>query len=122
MLDVRFLRGFGEGGASGHHMSAFATAKAKSLLGALLSFLWGELFGKLDRINVHGVGVLGGSRGGQGKRLESLSRPPTLLSDLLSVIPLVLEVSRLSVPFVNFVGNGIEGRSESTRLNSSHRP
>ena len=41
--------------------------------------------------------------------MESLGRPPASLSNLLSTIPLVLEVGRLSVPFVNFVWNGVEG-------------
>ena len=53
-----------EGGASGRHMSTFSAAKAKSLLGALLSFLRGEFLGKFDRVNVHGVGVSRGSGGG----------------------------------------------------------
>ena len=107
-LDARFLGGVGEGGASGRHMSTFATAEAKSLLGALLSFFRGKLLGEFDRINVHGVGVLGGSRGRRGKRLESLGGPPASLSDLLSTIPLVLGVGCLSVPFVDFVWDGVE--------------
>ena len=41
--------------------------------------------------------------------MESLGRPPTSLSDLLGTIPLVLEVSRFGVPFVDFVWNGIKG-------------
>ena len=41
--------------------------------------------------------------------MESLGRPPALLSDLLGVIPLILEVSCLSVPFVDFIWNGVEG-------------
>ena len=90
-------------------MSTFSAAKAKSLLGALLSFFGGEFLGESDRINVHGVGVLGGSGGGQGEGLESLGRPSTSLSDLLSTIPLVLEVSRFGVPFVDLIWNGVEG-------------
>ena len=109
VLDAGFLGGVGESGASGRRMSTFAAAKAKSPFGALLSFLGGEFLGKFDRVNVHSVGVFHGSRGGQGEGLESLGRPPTSLSDLLGAIPLVLEVDRLSVPFINFVGNGIEG-------------
>ena len=58
-----FLGGVGEGGTSGRHMSTFAVVKAKSLLGALLSFFWGEFLRELDCVNVHGVGVLGGSGG-----------------------------------------------------------
>ena len=90
-------------------MSTFSASKAKSLLGALLSFFGGEFLGEFDRVNVHGVGVLSGSRGGRGKGLESLGRPSTSLSDLFGTIPLVLEVGRLGVPFVDFVGNSIEG-------------
>ena len=41
--------------------------------------------------------------------MESLGRPPASLSNLLGMIPLVLEVGCLSIPFVNFVRNGIEG-------------
>ena len=63
-LDMRFLGRVGEGGASGCHMSTFSASKAKSSLGALLSFLCGQFLGELDRVNVHGVGVFGGSRGG----------------------------------------------------------
>ena len=109
VLDVWFLRGVGEGRASRCHMSTFSAAKAEPLLGTLLSFLRGEFLGKFDCVNVHSVGVFRGSRGGRGKRLESLSGPSALLSNLLSVIPLVLEMGRLFVPFINFVGNGVEG-------------
>ena len=108
-LDAWFPGGVGKGGASGRYMSTFSAAKAESLLGALLSFLGGEFLGEFDCVNVHGVGVFSGSRGRRGKRLESLSRPSTSLSDLLSTIPLVLEVSRLSVPFIDFVGNSVKG-------------
>ena len=41
--------------------------------------------------------------------MESLSRPSAPLSDLFSPIPLVLEVGRLGIPFVDLVGNGVEG-------------
>ena len=58
---MRFLGGVREGGASGRHMSTFSAAEAKSLLGALLSFFWGEFLRDFDCVNVHGVGVLGGS-------------------------------------------------------------
>ena len=107
-LDTRFLGEFGEGRASGHHMSTFSAAKAKSLLGTLLSFLGGEFLGEFDRVNIHGVWVSSGSGGRQGEGLESLGRPSTSLSDLLSTIPLVLEVSCLGVPFVDLIWNGIE--------------
>ena len=43
--------------------------------------------------------------------MESLDRPSTSLSDLLSMIPLVLEVSRFRVPFVDFIRNGVEGHN-----------
>ena len=62
-LDARFLGGVGEGGASRCHMSAFTAAEAKSFLGTLLSFFRGKLFGEFDHVNIHGVGVLDGSRG-----------------------------------------------------------
>ena len=61
MLDVRFLGGVREGGADGRHMSAFSAMKAKSLLGALLSFFGDKFLGEFDCVNVHDVGVLGGS-------------------------------------------------------------
>ena len=89
-------------------MSAFSAAKAESLLGVLLSFVQGEFLGEFDRVNVYSVRVFHGSGGRQGEGLESLGRPPTSLSYLLSTIPLVLEVGRLSVPFIDFVRNGIE--------------
>ena len=41
--------------------------------------------------------------------MESLSRPPASLSDLLGTIPLVLEVGRLGVPFVDLVWNSVKG-------------
>ena len=41
--------------------------------------------------------------------MESLGRPSASLSDLLSAIPLVLEVDRFRVPFIDFVWNGVEG-------------
>ena len=41
--------------------------------------------------------------------MESLGRPSASLSDLLSTIPLVLEMGHLCVPFVDFVMNGVEG-------------
>ena len=41
--------------------------------------------------------------------MESLGRPSVSLSDLLSAIPLVLEVSRLRVPFLDFIRDGVEG-------------
>ena len=63
MLDTEFLGGVYEGGASGCHVSTFAAVKTKSFLGALLLFFWGEFLGQLDHVNVHGVGVLGGSGG-----------------------------------------------------------
>ena len=62
-LNTGFLGGFGEGGASGRHMSTFVIVEAKSLLGTLLSFLRCESLWKFDHVNVHGVGVFGGSRG-----------------------------------------------------------
>ena len=62
-LDTRFLEGVREGRASGHHMSTFTTAEAKSFLGTLLSFFRRKFLREFDRVNIHGVGVLGGSRG-----------------------------------------------------------
>ena len=41
--------------------------------------------------------------------MESLNRPPTSLSNLLSVIPLILEVSRLRVPVVDFIWDCVKG-------------
>ena len=41
--------------------------------------------------------------------MESLGRPPTSLSNLLSMVPLVLEVGGLGVPVVNFIWDGIKG-------------
>ena len=108
MLDTRFLGGVEEGGASRHHMSTFAAVEAKPLLGALLSFFQDEFLGELDHINIHGIGVFGRS-GVQGKRLESLSRPPASLNDLLSAIPLILEVNHLGVLVVDFIWDGVEG-------------
>ena len=109
VLDAWFLGGVGEGGASGRHMSTFSAAKAKSLLGTLLSFFRGEFLEKFDRVNVHSIGVFRGPGGRRGEGLESLGRPPTSLSDLFSTIPLVLEMGRLSVLFIDFVRNSIEG-------------
>ena len=105
---MRFLGGVGEGGASRRHMSTFTTAEAKSFLGTLLLFFWHEFLEEFDCINVHDIGVLG-DFGGQGKILESLSGPPTSLSDLLSVIPLVLEVSHFRIPVINFIWDCVEG-------------
>ena len=107
-LDVRFL-GVGEGRASRRHMSTFSATKAESFLGALLSFFGGEFLWEFDCVNVHGVGVLGGPRGGRGEGLKSLGGPSTSLSDLLGTIPLVLEVGRFGVPFVDLIWNGVEG-------------
>ena len=90
-------------------MSTLSAAEAKSLLGALLLFFRGKLLREFDRINVHGVGVLGDSRGRGGEGLESLSRPSASLSDLLSTIPLVLEMGHFGVPFIDFVRNGVKG-------------
>ena len=52
-------------------MSTFATVEVESSLGALLLFLWGEFLWEFDHINVHGVGVSSGLRGGR-EGLESL--------------------------------------------------
>ena len=82
--------------------------ETESSLGTLFLFFRGEFLGKSDCINVHGVGVFGGPWGYRGKGLESLDGPLTLLSDLLSTIPLILEVGCLGVPFVDFVWNSIE--------------
>ena len=41
--------------------------------------------------------------------MESLGRPSTSLSNLLSTIPLVLEVGRLGVPVFDFIWDGVEG-------------
>ena len=41
--------------------------------------------------------------------MEGLSGPPTLLNDLLSMIPLILKVSHLRVPFIDFIRDSIEG-------------
>ena len=83
-------------------MSTFAAMEAKSFLDALFTFFWGEFLGESDHIDVHGIGVLGGSRG-QGERLESLGSPSASLSNLLSAIPLVLEVGRFRVPVIDFI-------------------
>ena len=91
MLNARFLRRVSEGRASRHHVSTFATTEAESLLGALFSFLWSKFLGEFDHINIHGIGVFGCFRR-QRKGLESLGGPSASLSDLLSTIPLVLEV------------------------------
>ena len=107
-LDMRFLGGVREGRTSRRHMSTFLAAEVKSLLDALLSFFWGKFLREFDCVNIHGVGVLGGSRG-RGKSLESLSGPSTSLSDLLSAIPLILEVGCLRVPVVNFVWDCVKG-------------
>ena len=107
-LNTGFLEGVGEGRASGHYMSAFAAAETKSFLDALFSFFRRELLWKFDHVNVHSIGVFGCS-GGRGKRLEGLSSPSTSLSDLLSAIPLVLEVDGFQVLVVNFIWDCIKG-------------
>ena len=40
--------------------------------------------------------------------MESLGRPPTSLSDLLGMIPLVLEVGYHRVPVIDFIWDGVE--------------
>ena len=88
-------------------MSTFVALEAKSLFDALLSFFQGKFLREFDRIDVHGVEVFGGLL--RGKRLESLSRPSTSLSDLLGSIPLVLEVGCLRVPVVDFIWDCVKG-------------
>ena len=71
-------------------MSIFVAVEVESLFGTLLLFFRGKFLQEFDCINIYGVGVLGGSGGGEG--LKGLSRPSTLLGDLFGMIPLVLEV------------------------------
>ena len=40
-------------------MTALLATEAEALLGTLLVFFWGELFGEFDHIDVHGVEVFG---------------------------------------------------------------
>ena len=99
---MRFLGGVREGGASGHHMSTFVAVETESFLGTLFMFFWSEFLGEFNHVNIYGIGVFGGSRR-RGKRLQGLSGPSTSLSDLFGTVPLVLEVSSLQVPVINFV-------------------
>ena len=89
-------------------MSASLTMEARSLFGALLVFFWGEFLQKFNCVNIHGVGVFGGS-GGQGERLEGLSGSSALLSNLFCTIPLILEVGGFRVPVINFIWDYIKG-------------
>ena len=61
VLNVRFLGGVGEGEASRCHVSTFVAVEAEPFLGTLFPFFWGELLREFDYVNVHGIGVLGGS-------------------------------------------------------------
>ena len=90
-LNMRFLEGVRESGAYRCHVSTLAALEAKSLLDALLSFFWSEFLWEFDCINIHGIGISSCSRG-RRERLESLSRPSTLLNNLLCMILLILEV------------------------------
>ena len=103
------MGGVREGRASRCHISTFVASKAKSFLGALLLFFKSKLLREFDRVNIHGVRVLGGFGGSRGKRLEGLGGPSASLSDLLSAIPLVLEVGCLGVPVVDFIWDCVEG-------------
>ena len=71
-------------------MSLSVAVETESLFEAVFLFFWSKLL-EFNYINVHGVWVFGHSRRG-GERLEGLSGPSTSLSDLLSLVPLVLEV------------------------------
>ena len=86
-------------------MSIFSMAEAKSFLGALLLFFWGELR-EFDHVNVYDIRVFCHSRGWE--RLEGLSVPSTLLGDLLSSVPLVLEVSSFDIPHINLVWDSVK--------------
>ena len=105
---MRFLGGVGEGVASGCHRSTFVALEAESLLDVLFSLFRGEFLREFDYVNIYGIEVFGSS-GGQGDGLEGLSRPSTSLSNLLNTIPLILEVSHLRVPVVNFIWDCVEG-------------
>ena len=107
-LDARFLRRVWEGRAGRCHMPILAAVEAKSFLGTLLSFFWGQPFWEIDHIDVHSVEVFSHS-GGRGESLESLGSPSTLLGNLLCTIPLVLEVSHLDVPFIDFFRDSVKG-------------
>ena len=43
--------------------------------------------------------------------MESLGGPSTLLGNLFSTIPLILEVGGFRVPVVNFIWDGIKGHN-----------
>ena len=88
-------------------MSAFVTVETESFLGTSLSFFWGHLWGKLDCVNVHGIWVFHSRRRREG--LEGLGSSSTLLSDLFCMVLLVLEVSGLGIPIINFIGDSVKG-------------
>ena len=89
-------------------MSTPAAMEAESFLSALLMFFQSEFLGEFDHVDVHGVGVFG-HFGGGGEGLESLGGPSTSLSNLLCVVPLVLEVGGFQIPVVNFVWDCVKG-------------
>ena len=93
-----------EGGADICHVPFLVAMKAKSLLEVLLLLFQGQLLWEDGWVYVYGIGVFGGFWGGEG--LESLGWPSTLLDDLFSPIPLVLEISGFYVPVVDFVWDG----------------
>ena len=101
-----FLRRFREGRGSGYYMSAFSASEAKSSLSTAFLFFGGQL-GDFDCINIHSIVVFYFQGGGKG--LEGLGGPFTLLSDLVSLIPLVLELSSFGVPLINFCRDSVKG-------------
>ena len=86
-------------------MSLFPVAKAESFFGTLLP-LFQSQFEEFDSINIHSIWVFGCSQGGE--RLEGLCGPSTVLDDLFCMVPLVLEMSGLGIPLVDFVGDSVE--------------
>ena len=90
MLDLWFLESVREVWAGVSHVSFPMASEAESLFETLLLFFQSKLF-DFYCVDVHGIGVFSGP-GGRRKGLEGLDCSPASLSNLLHMVPLVLEV------------------------------
>ena len=97
---------FRKGGAGRCHISILTAAEAESFLGTFFLLFMGQ-FWNFNCVYVHGVEVF--DSGGRGEGLEGLGGLSTTLGNLVSAVPLVLEMSSFGVPLVDFAWNGVKG-------------
>ena len=89
-------------------MSTLSASETKSLLSISLLLFRGK-FWDFDNVHIHGIEVFVFWR--EGKGLKGLSGSSTVLDDLISLVLLILEMSGLCVPLVNFHEYRVEGHN-----------